>query len=466
MSSINAAKLATGMLVITALVLGLLLILLFATGRPVEYTAASRIIVVVAVCLVVASLMLRPAAKVKLTVFLVSTWIALFALELFLSFTDGPIQPDLAALAAAAKRENTAFDTRSHFQVFMDLRDAGVEAYPTDAGGDLLRGSDGVDFLALGLKSNATAVGCSELGEFVIYQTDEHGFNNPLGSWGKHRIDVISIGDSYTHALCVNPDKTPTAMIGAVHGNTLNLGISGTGPLMQLAIMKEYVGALRPKVVLWFYIEVGDLSDLVTEEDDFPIAMKYLETDYRQDLVSRQEEIDRGLDQLTDHYIARGNRWEQNFGVVYNKLVMQELRRRILPLFRGEQYGGYLLYRNRWNEPCVSEEILTLFERVLQDGKKFVDSWGGDLYFVYLPMWVRYGDPSEACGYDEGDVYYHDQVLSLVKSVGLPIIDITEATDAHPDPLSLWPFRLKAHYNEDGYKLVAEKVLETIPVRE
>ena len=90
MSSINAAKLATGMLVITALALGLLLILLFATGRPVEHTAVSRIIVVVAVCLLVASLMLRPAAKVKLTVFLVSTWIALFALELFLSFTDGP----------------------------------------------------------------------------------------------------------------------------------------------------------------------------------------------------------------------------------------------------------------------------------------------------------------------------------------------------------------------------------------
>ena len=29
----------------------------------------------------------------------------------------------------------------------------------------------------------------------------------------------------------------------------------------------------------------------------------------------------------------------------------------------------------------------------------------------------------------------------------------------HPDPLSMFPFRRQLHYNEKGYKFVAEKYL-------
>ena len=56
----------------------------------------------------------------------------------------------------------------------------------------------------------------------------------------------------------------------------------------------------------------------------------------------------------------------------------------------------------------------------------------------------------------------HDQVVSLAMDLGLPVIDITKAFDAHPDPLSLFPFRMFGHYNEDGYKLVAETVLKSL----
>ena len=39
---------------------------------------------------------------------------------------------------------------------------------------------------------------------------------------------------------------------------------------------------------------------------------------------------------------------------------------------------------------------------------------------------------------------------------------VKQAFDDHPDPLSLFPFRLFGHYKEAGYKLVADTVLESL----
>ena len=41
----------------------------------------------------------------------------------------------------------------------------------------------------------------------------------------------------------------------------------------------------------------------------------------------------------------------------------------------------------------------------------------------------------------------------------IPIIDIhNEVFKTHPDPLSLFPFRIPGHYNAEGYRLVAEAI--------
>ena len=56
------------------------------------------------------------------------------------------------------------------------------------------------------------------------------------------------------------------ALIRDRHPGTVNLGIGGNGPLMMLAGLKEYLAALRPRVVLWFYFEGNDVTkDLFRE---------------------------------------------------------------------------------------------------------------------------------------------------------------------------------------------------------
>ena len=92
-----------------------------------------------------------------------------------------------------------------------------------------------------------------------------------------------------------------------------------------------------------------------------------------------------------------------------------------------------------------------IFRDILQKSKQMVSEWGGKMYFVYLYDFSRYSVGKE-------DVY-RDFVMQTATELDIPIIDIhKEVFDLHPDPLSLFPFRIHSHYNAEGYKLVAEAI--------
>ena len=49
--------------------------------------------------------------------------------------------------------------------------------------------------------------------------------------------------------------------------------------------------------------------------------------------------------------------------------------------------------------------------------------------------------------------------MQTATELDIPIIDIhNEVFKTHPDPLSLFPFRIAGHYNAEGYRLVAEAI--------
>ena len=54
------------------------------------------------------------------------------------------------------------------------------------------------------------------------------------------------------------------------------------------------------------------------------------------------------------------------------------------------------------------------------------------------------------------------RVATIAKDLGLKFIDVKEAFNQHKDPLSLFPFRLYGHYNELGYELVADTVIQSL----
>lgn len=100
-------------------------------------------------------------------------------------------------------------------------------------------------------------------------------------------------------------------------------------------------------------------------------------------------------------------------------------------------------------------KVFPKFGEIIAKAKEKVEAWNGQFYFVYLPEWSRFSrkDPND------GYFRYRNKILGLVRQQGIPIIDFYEVLSRHPDPLSIFPFRLEGHYNSEGYRMVAESIL-------
>ena len=362
------------------------------------------------------SLLLSPSIKIGLALVLSSTAISLYSFELILQVVNRvrdrerrtlwtpTTQDALDELVQIAKRHGVTYDTRSKFEVVMDLRSSDPDASPAIVPKALLRPQsdgtlksrialDGREVLVLGGISNRTTVFCNESGEWITYLSDEHGFHNPAGIWNRSDIDVAVLGDSYAQGACVPSDANSVALIRSRYPATLNLGMLGNGPLMELAQLKEYVARFAPKTVLWFFYEQNDFANLEDERNS-PLLMSYLEGPFRQDLLALQPEIDEALeDYVAGEIDKRRNslpREERSRGAAIRNgirtfVFLSNLRHRL-----GLAYGsGYAPEGRRG----ASDETMDLVGEVFTVAKATVTSWGGELYLVYLPERERYTDP-------------------------------------------------------------------------
>lgn len=139
---------------------------------------------------------------------------------------------------------------------------------------------------------------CAESGHWVSYDSDRFGFNNIDNVWDEEEVDFILIGDSYTHGTCMEKEFNFAGRIQEyTKKKVINLGYSGTGPLIQLAQLKEYGFKVKPQKIIWIYGEGNDLENL-REELNIPIMKKYLNKNFSQELILKQKEIDQFLLEL------------------------------------------------------------------------------------------------------------------------------------------------------------------------
>jgi hypothetical protein len=413
---------------------------------------------------------------------LFSMLVAVYAGELLLAYSGSSIAglsaqawlsfPQDANVQVAAERMKTVqqthqgFDVRTRLEVVHDMRKQGVNAYPDvfpivlfkPSSGKTIESvltSNGEEFLPVGGMSMTTTVFCNESGEYVVYESDEHGFHNPRGMWDEKSIEILALGDSYTHGVCVPSDKGFVAVIRSEHPHTMNLGVNSHGPLTSLATLKEYGPALKPKVILWFYYEGNDLRDLDGWEKNSPLLMKYLTPWFSQRLFERQEEIDRLLREYLDSAMIKA----AVPASLEQILKLHHIRHAILSLHeRRPTEQGFptelLDYLRHTGAPADPSDLL-LFERILTEAQETAKTWDGRLVFVYLPTWEAYRMP-ELASKDR------DKVLGMASRLKLSVVDMHKVFSTHPDPLSLFPFRRYAHYNEAGHRLVGEEMLKQL----
>jgi hypothetical protein len=436
--------------------------------------ALYNIVPVVIAGLFFLSLRLKPTHKINLAILSCSLAISLYATEAFLSLLRPHSLPSSALWGAhieshrdevikLAKSFGATIDDRSTLDVVVDLRRKGIDAVPIVPVHELLEKQadktlksivkvDGAEVLPLGGVSNKTTVFCNEGGGHTIYQSAEHGFNNPRGLWALGEVDIIAVGDSFALGGCVPPQHSFIDLVRERYPATINISMAGHGPLSKLATLKESLLLLRPKMVLWFHFEQTDPDQLKLESKS-PLLLRYLENGFTQKLLSRQPEIDNALiehiqNELNEELSRRENS-KKSLGAadLINVLKLPAWRTKIgLPGQSTDEDAAVL----RFPKP-----EMFLFRSILMQAKSLVTDLGGELYFVYLPAWERYGNAKLA----RKD---RNHVLELTKSLNIRTIDVHHAFQAQDDPLSLFPFRRFGHYNKEGHRLAAETVLQSI----
>lgn len=342
------------------------------------------------------------------------------------------------------------FDTRSNLELIRDLRRDGKEAYPAIWPGAIIRTKgleQGLPFhgerlLPLAGISGVLTILGNESGEFSIFESDEHGFNNPQGLYEKGEVDLVLIGDSITQGCCVRPGEDLGSLIRERGLRALNLGYGFNGPLFELATLREYARPLEPKVVLWLYFEGNDILELSQEAQISPILMAYLEDDFFQGLAKRQSQIDRLLRDWVEVCMERGD--IAQWGPEGSRSALM----RVLNL-------SHLRYRFGIGKPQESFFDVDLFSKILRKANQEVLSWGGRFFFVFLPKRERLME-----GSDDSKSLHRDAVLRVVSDLEIPTIDTLDTLKRHSDPMALFPFGLEPHYNRKGYEVIAKTIID------
>ena len=406
--------------------------------------------------------------------FAVATIGSLYAGEAFLYWVDRSFVEGLPAAEVearcpgpaganprclAALREGVPFDPRSALEVFGESAARGDTVWPAvpahafepDQGLDVSGGPSGQPALLplAGVSATETLL-CNESGEWVTYQADEYGLNNPLGIHGLDTVRVAVVGDSFVHGWCVPRSQTVAGLLEPRWGPVLSLGLEASGPLSQLGLLREYGADLEPKVVLWLFFPDNDLGDL-EREAGAGLLRRYLDPGFRQDLQGYQPVIDEGLRSLiierrsqeTERATERARLLrERRLGRDHQFVAWMKLRRlrgRIRDVVRAPRPERYYPFDR------------DLFSTVMARARDDVDAWGGDLIFVYLPDWWSLARP------DDGPPH-RDSILATVRELGIPAIDPMPAFLRHSEPRALFPFGIEGHYTAEGFRLLVEEI--------
>ena len=343
-------------------------------------------------------------------------------------------------------------DPRTKYEVLIELSETGV--VPSMSPKYFLRSDNTLkNFAPMAGISNKKTVMCKENGPWIIYDSDRFGFNNKDNIWNDNNLFSYVLGDSFAYGACVNQNETISAKLSKYGYNSVNLAYSGNGPLYMLGSMKEYYKIKKANYILWFYYEGNDLIDLEAElnYDKFDLT-KYLNDEFSQNLIKKQKFID---EQLSKFYLNEQKRRLE----INSKIKKERIKKygysgrasnfdfkRFIKLYEIRVILGIAEYR-------VSDKTKEIFFDIISNAQNFAIKNNSQFLFIYLPRFAK--------NIKYANNYQKSEIISGVEKLGISVLDIHEQIfKKHSDPLSLFPFRKKGHYNQEGYDLVSREVLK------
>jgi len=366
--------------------------------------------------------------------------------EVLLTYYQNVINKQSSKLKQNNVQLDFPVDNRIKLEVINEFMLDGINAVPNYLPSFMINSNgfktDKGNLFPLSGISNTTIVNCNQNGYWSIYESDKYGFNNLKDFYSEDVVDILLIGDSFIEGYCVKPNETIGAHLISSGLSVISMGKGGNGPLSEYATFKEYGLSIKPKVLLWEFFP-NDLGNLIDEMNS-DLLMNYIyDESFTQNLTNRQNEVDSlVLDYLDKRVLEEALTNKYNENVFFKLLKLSTIRSTILSI------------QKRKNE--ISPSNLNDFRLILNNVKKLVNSYNGKLYFVYFPYIDRHSMDME-------DYDYYQKVLNTVRELDIPIIDIRkEVFNEHSRRASLISTVKGNHYNEKGYRLIAEKISQIV----
>ena len=303
---------------------------------------------------------------------------------------------------------------------------------------------------------NSNVLGSNEDGVREIMFNDKFGFKNKNTVY-QDKIDLMIIGDSFTEGVPFGNDIHVANLINNKSNyNALNYGISGTGPLMSLAIVKEYGKHFYPKDVFYLFYEGNDLTDMMHEKESFLI--NYLENDnFNQNLIENSHHLDDFFQEYEKIFYQIINYREKNLpnNNIEVKKNSKKFKEKIKDFLEINNLKELLLVGSVFNRTEIDYDM---FRNILDKMQTETKSWGGNLNFVYLPSWIRYNNKISLANFK-----HQKKVEKIVLDLNINYIDIVEKFKNNKmNSVNSFHLGIYGHYKKKGYELVANEILNQI----
>lgn len=329
-----------------------------------------------------------------LAILLASVLVAAYAVEAYLVLDE---HDQVGRLERAAARSGVEPDLRSVGEVVDDLQSRGAEAEPFFR---LI--SRARKLMPLGNTPGRTIVFCNELGRYMVFRTDRHGFNNPDDVWDLPSIELALIGDSFVQGACEPDGRSFANLLRADVPSLLNLGVGGNEPQLDLATLREYAVPMHARVVLWFHYTGNDLTEMMTHRHH-ALLDRYVTSGFSQDLLHRADESERAM---ADFYAGHTDE-------VREKASPDALR----PAFDWTRLLRLATLRGRLGLTFGGEEIdFSRFTRVVEAARDTAKRGGVRLAFVIVPTEHEVEEDGE------GPVFRETE--RILRSSGRPVFDL------------------------------------------
>ena len=359
-----------------------------------------------------------------------------------------------------AKKQGREYDKRSSYEVVKSSVNEIIYPYihPSEYINKNGISIDNKKFFPFAGISKSKTILCNESGDWVFYDSDVFGFNNNPSPWEEDNFDAVLIGDSYLHGACVREEFQLANLIKKNKFKILNLGYSGNGTLLNFATLLEYTRDKSFKNIYIFHYEGNDIRNL-SQELNSQTLLKYLEnTNFTQKLKDKQKYIDSALKIMVKEKISN---------IEKDKKELNEYKKNSL-LFNNYNLKSFikltkvrsLIFRfNVGHAIILDEKIFTYFSEIMEKTLQYSKSKNANIIFYYLPAFERYNSfISEIVLNQE-----KNKIFEVLNEKNIQVVDFSKKFyDLDKNPKKFFPFELFGHYNEIGYKKIADDVIKRL----